>query len=170
MYRARSTETDGEAAYHAVKGTAYEKENLMPSTTTAYPAIGRCPSLRAMSSHRQASSPFHDSWKVRLGMHPEASKVENNLKVLARVVLFFPSCSAEKARGTIQREAAGTCPHLLHRNRGFYTTYLVNRLNLRTQMLDRGPFVRTLSPKRLGRRFDITSTDLPYFKQQSRFL
>jgi len=51
MYHARSTETDGEAAYHAVKGTAYEKENLMPSTTTAYPAIGKAVA-RAMGSHR----------------------------------------------------------------------------------------------------------------------
>src|SRR6266571_5785167 len=83
----------------------------------------RGPSLRTRSSHREASSPFHDSEKARPAMHSEASKVAKGIKALAKFVLFFPSCSAEKARRSKRREVANNCPHLLHRNRGFYTTY-----------------------------------------------
>ncbi len=38
------------------------------------------------------------------------------------------------------------------------TILVVNRLKVRTQILGRGPLVRTFSPKRMGRRFDTIST------------
>ena len=72
-----------------------------------HPTTPRGPSLRAMGFHRQASSPFHDSWQARPAMYSESSKGVKGLKVLARGVLFLPSCSAEKARESKRREAAG---------------------------------------------------------------
>src|SRR5260370_28717979 len=92
-----------------------------PSLASIIPQSGDGRRFAALGSHREASSPFHDSEKVQSAMHSEASKVVKSLKTLVRGALFFPSCSAEKACGPIQRETAGTCPHLLHRNSGFYT-------------------------------------------------
>lgn len=47
--------------------------------------------------------------------------------------------------------------------------YVVNRLKVRTQMLDRGSFVRTLSQKKFGPRFGMISISLPHFTIKRSF-
>jgi hypothetical protein len=47
--------------------------------------------------------------------------------------------------------------------------YMVNWVNIRTQMLGRGPFVRTFSQKMFGPRFDTISICLPHFTRREHF-